>query len=474
MISVTLEAGQGTNEGDDAISTTTPTPIQDPVGSPHPFDYYYRAGMPLRPWPERSTESHELWDASRSRFVEPMVPRDRLASPSPLIDLVADHQWQGDELMDEVVQAFRRIGLSEGRRMLERALDDGIDAVVDPPPELLRFFASLDNPPAWHDPERWESGRQLWISASFAGKTGMAVMDALATFVGNDVSTATGTTRRFINDYQRRMFETYTWFWNVTRTSAMDRYSPVFKDTVKVRLMHSQVRAGLRRSWDPESVDRDGCPISCTAMLMGAISFGLLPMLVDQALGREYSQSDLDDAWIYWAHIAFVFGVSEDVIPATAIDAVEVLNHYLPYTGGPTDATAEMSGAAATHLSDEGGRLTVKGRVMAGPLLGMMAYFGGEPAVRALIATTPVHDISLTRWVRLIGVVARVNVWMNRVADTLPFEDTRLRRRARRGDRFWRVNVLTSRAAARRKGILTTPYDHHDATPSTPVGCPIH
>ncbi|MFN3340944.1 MAG: hypothetical protein ACK40Z_14685, partial [Dietzia sp.] len=85
----------------------------------------------------------------------------------------------------------------------------------------------------------------------------------------------------------------------------------------------------------------------------------------------------------------------------------------------------------------------------------------------------PVHDISIARWVRLIGVVARVNVWMNRITDTLPFEDTRLRRRALRGDRFWRVNVLTSRAAATRKGILTTPYDHHDATPSTPVGCPI-
>lgn len=456
------------------MSTSTTTPPRDPVGSPHPFDYFYRPGMPLRPWPERSTESHELWDVSRSRFVEPMVPRERLTSPSPLIDLVADHQWQGDELMDDVVHAFRRIGMAEGRRMLELALDSGIDAVNDPPPELERLFTSLDNPPAWHDPERWERGRRLWISGSFAGKTGMAVMDALATFVGNDVSTATGTTRRFINDYQRRMFETYTWFWNVTRASAMDRYSPVFKDTVRVRLMHAQVRAGLRRSWKPESFDRDGCPISCTAMLMGAISFGILPMLVDQGHGREYSQSDLDDAWIYWAHIAYVFGVSEDVIPTTANDAVEVLNHFLPYTGGPTGATAEMSGAAAAHLSDEDGRLSLKGRAMVGPLLGMMAYFGGEPAVRALIATTPVRDIPIARWVRVIGVVARVNVRMNRIADVLPFEDARLRRRAQRGDRFWRVNVLTSRAAAGRKGILTTPYDHHDATPSTPVGCPIH
>jgi hypothetical protein len=455
------------------VSTSMSRPGRGPVASPPAQDYYYRPGMPLRPWPQRSTESHELWDVSRSRFVEPMVPRDRLSSPGPLIGLVADHQWQGDELMDDVVRAFRRIGMSDGRRMLETALDDGIDAVTDPPPELVRLFDSLDNPPAWHDPERWERGRQLWISASFAGKTGMAVMDALATFVGNDVSTATGATRRFINDYQRRMFESYTWFWNVTRSSAMDRYSPIFKDTVKVRLMHSQVRAGLRRSWEPSNFERNGCPISCTAMLMGAISFGLLPMLVDQGHGRKFFQSDLDDAWIHWAYITHVFGVSEDVIPTTADDAIEILNYYLPYTGGPTEATAQMSGAAAVTMTDERGRLTLRGRSTVKPLLGMMAYFGGEPAVRALVATTPAHDIAIARWVRAIGAVATFNVWLNRVSDVLPFADTRLRRRAAKGDRFWRINVLTSRAAAKRKGILTTPYDHHDATPSTEAGCPI-
>lgn len=443
-------------------------------GGSHQFDYYHRAGMPLRPWPERATEKRELWDASRSRFVEPMVPAGRLASPSPFIDLVADHQWQGDELMDATVLAFRRIGMADGRQMLEQALDHGIAAVVDPPEELVRLFASLDSSPTWHDPARWERGRRLWVSTSFAGKTGMAVMDALATFVGNDVSTATGATRRFINDYQRRMFETYTWFWNVTRENAMDRYSPIFKDTVRVRLMHSQVRAGMRRSWSDEDFSREGCPISATAMLMGAISFGMLPMLVDIAHGRRHSRQDLDDAMIYWAYIAYIFGVPEEVIPTTADDGIEILNHFLPYTGGPTQATADMSGAAAEALSDADGVLTSRGRATAAPLLGAMAYFGGEPATRALIATTPVHDIRIDHWIRLAGVLAQANVWVNRVVDVAPFRTARMIRRARKGDRFWRVNVATSRISARRKGIHTTRYDHHDATPSVPAGCPLH
>ncbi|MFD4358152.1 oxygenase MpaB family protein [Nocardia sp. NPDC058518] len=446
------------------MSASTSKSAGNADGAPHAFDYYYRPGMALRPWPQRSTGNRELWDSARRDFVEPMVAAARLSSPGPLVGVVADHQWQGDELMDDVVLAFRRIGMAEGRRMLEQALDHGIETVPDAPAELVRLFAALDNPPAWHDLQRWERGRQVWINASFAGKAGMAVMDALATFVGNDVSTATGATRRFINDYQRRMFESYTWFWNVTRESAMDRHSPFFKDTVKVRLMHSQVRAGLRRAWGEESFERNGCPISCTAMLMGAISFGILPMLVDLAHGRKHSHADLDDAMIYWAHISYVFGVAEEVIPTTAADGIELLNYYLPYTGGPTEATVEMSEAAAANLSDEDGNLTLKGRAVTGPLLAMMAYFGGEPAVRALVATTPARDIPIAGWVRLIGLLVIANVWVNRLFDKLPFRSARLRRRAAKGDRFWRLNVLTSRAAAKRKGILTTPYDHHDTT----------
>lgn len=444
------------------------------AGEPHPFDFYHRPGMPLRPWPERATEKRELWDASRSKFVEPMVRSERLETPSPLVDLVTDHQWQGDELMDATVLAFRRIGMAEGRQMLEQALDHGIETVDNPPEELVRLFESIDSPPEWHDPARWERGRRLWVSTSFAGKTGMAVMDALATFVGNDVSTATGATKRFINDYQRRMFETYTWFWNVTRVGAMDRYSPIFKDTVKVRLMHSQVRAGMRRSWSDEDFSREGCPISTTAMLMGAISFGMLPMLVDIAHGRHHSQQDLDDAMIYWSYIAYVFGVSEEVIPTTADDGIEILNYFLPYTGGPTQSTAMMADVAAQTMMDADGAFTMQGRAKIAPLLGAMAYFGGEAATRALIASTPAYDVRLGPWIRFAGVLASTNVVINRAVDVLPFKELRRARRAAKGDRFWRVNVVTSRIDARKKGVTTTRYDHHDATPSVPEGSPIH
>ncbi|GLB64028.1 hypothetical protein NCCP2495_19070 [Dietzia sp. NCCP-2495] len=108
------------------------------------------------------------------------------------------------------------------------------------------------------------------------------------------------------------------------------------------------------------------------------------------------------------------------------------------------------------------------------PLLGMMAYFGGEPATRALIASTPAHDITIAPWVKVVGALVTANIAINRAVDALPFREQRLRWRGRNGDRFWRINMVTSRVSARKNGITSTPYDHHDGTPATPAGCPIH
>jgi hypothetical protein len=214
----------------------------------HPNDYYYRPGMPLRPPPPRAVPS-DLWLQPRRAMLSPWIDVQLNPVDTPRTRLMADHLWQGDEPMDNLVTAFRRIGTAEGRRLLDQALDHGIDSLDNPPPELANLFHHLDTPPTWYDPDRWEQGRRLWINTSLSGKLAMGVQDFMGTFVGAEVASATGATGRFVNDPYRRNLETATWFRNVTVRGAMDRWSPVFKDTVRVRLMHAQVRAGLRRAW---------------------------------------------------------------------------------------------------------------------------------------------------------------------------------------------------------------------------------
>ncbi|PQM45061.1 hypothetical protein C1Y40_04787 [Mycobacterium talmoniae] len=166
--------GAGPDSGTDRVVT-----VIAPGG--HPYDYYYRPGMPLRPPPPRLQPDPAWADLPVFDDFRPAAPTRR---QHDLLELFIDHYWQGDALMDAVVERFRVIGVAHGRRLLDQALARGIDSLDDPPPELVDLFASLDNPPEWHDAKEWERGRRLWVDCSLAGKVGMVIQDAIGTFVG--------------------------------------------------------------------------------------------------------------------------------------------------------------------------------------------------------------------------------------------------------------------------------------------------
>jgi len=443
--------------------------LPEPLG--HPNDYYFRPGMPLRPVPPRIAIK-PMWELGR-RDLAILGRRFRpVPDESDWTRLFADHMWQGDEPMDAVVQCFQRIGMQRGRELLDRALDYGIDAVHDAPDELTALFDRLDNPAIPFDAARWEHGRQVWISSSLCGKLGMVVQDFFGTFVGDEVAAATGATGRFVNDYSRRTLETNAWFRNVTYRDAMDRFSPVFKDTVRVRLMHAQVRAGLRQSWGDDHFAHHGNPISNAMMMGAAVTFGLIPLTIDYARGRHRPAEDFDAAMYYWAYIAYVFGVAEELIPRTAVDALDAADFMVATAGGPSAWTATMADAATTAFAGQTVAGAVK-RALSAPLLGLMANYVGEPLVRALLKTTPLHAVRLGIWPRVFGAVVSLDVRFCAALDRLPAADWRRRRRARNGDPFWRMFASITAAQAARQGIVGTPYDHHDATPSTPAGCPV-
>lgn len=452
--------------------TLTDTP-PSPESGAHPFDHYYKPGMALRPAPPR-LQPDPKWEIPRRR-----VSREWLADlPSPhetdLVKLMIDHFWQGDELMDAVVTRFREIGMAQGRELLDRALDDGIDSLDNPPAELVSLFASLDNPPSWHDPKVWEQGRRLWIDCSAAGKLGMGIQDAIGTFVGAEVASATGATGRFVNDPIRRNLETIKWFYGATLPGGMERYAPAFKDTVRVRLMHAQVRAGLRRSWGNEQYAEHGNPISTSTTMGAAVTFAMLPMVVDHNHGRKKTMAEMDAVMLYWSYIAYVFGVTPDIIPTNAVDGIAMADYMTHTAGGPNEWTAIMTNAAADELGRIPGVAGAIIRASVGPVIGVIAYYSGEPLARALVASTPYRDVHIQPWIALTGIAVHANVKFRMLTDHLPGARKRSEMRARNGDPLEGGQVKLAYKLAKRAGVLDTPYTQHDKTPDTPIGCPVH
>ncbi|MBO0853251.1 MAG: DUF2236 domain-containing protein [Nocardia sp.] len=440
----------------------------------HPNHYWYRDGMPLRPLPAGHQHLTFYAVAQRRRYLAPWIPGWReTPRPTPIHDLVADHMWQGDELMDAVVEDFRRMKTGAGRRLFERALDHGIGSIEAPSPALSALFEQLDTPPAWFDRALWEEGRRCWIDASFAGKMGMGMQDFIATYVGTDVSSAVGATGRFVNVWAKRQLESNVWFWNMTKPDVIDRFSPTFKDVIRVRLMHAQVRAGLRRSWGPEHYERFGEPISNSAMLGGAITFGLSPLIIDYAHGRRRPPAELEASMWYWNYIAYLMGVTDELLPRSVAEAMQELDFIAAHAGGATEWTSQMANsgvAAISQMCGPAGRLF---QHSAAPFLGFVAFYSGEPAVRELIRDTPLRDVRLADWRMVAAVAVNLNIRARATTDHLPGRRAVMRLRARSNDPFWRLAVRMIRPVAADKGVRSTPYDHHDHTPNTPAGCPI-
>ncbi|WP_149256989.1 oxygenase MpaB family protein [Actinomadura sp. K4S16] len=435
-----------------------------PDADRHPYDYYYREGMLLRPPPETAAVSPLWLTEPHIEQFSPWIPVRAVPARTPLTRLFDDHRWQGDEVMDAVVLAFTKTGMSRGRRMFDHALDHGIDTVADPPPALVDLFRRLDDPPDWFDAGAWERGRRLWINASLSGKLTMMLSDAMGTFVGAEVSSATGQTRRFLADFRRRELETVTWFHNVTRPGGADRHSPVFKSIVKVRLMHAQARLALRRIWGDEHFARHGNPIS-NAMTMGAaVTFGLLPPLFDHAHGRRIAPADLDDVMLYWAYIAHLMGVADELVPRNAVDGLRMAHHMILTAGGPTEWTDITVKAACDHVLSDNPvlrRLQVHG---AAPLLGLVSALTGESLVRALLRASPFATVRLQPWQGIARRLVHLNVAMRRVGDRLPNAQRRMEARTRDGDAWQRRGVAMVSKIAARSGVTGTPYDHHDGS----------
>ncbi|WP_067570374.1 oxygenase MpaB family protein [Nocardia acidivorans] len=438
------------------------TDAQPETTGGHPYDYYYRPGMPLRPPPPRAVAS-ELWYEPRKAMLSPWMAVRREPRDTPRTRLMADHLWQGDEPMDEVIAAFRGLGTAGGRRMLNRALEHGIDSVEDPPIELVNLFARIDNPPDWYDPDLWEYGRRLWINVSTAGKMAMGVQDFMGTFVGAEVASAVGETGRFVKDPYRRNLESAVWFGSVTAPAALERRSPILHDTVRVRLMHAQVRAMLRRRWGDEHFARHGNPISNATTMGAAVTFGLTPICFDHVHGRRCTAAQLDAVMHYWAYIAHCFGVADELIPRSAAEGMEMVDYMVATAGVAPERTAGMAGAATRAFADRSplGRARIAATA---PVVGAVAFYSSAPLVRTLLADTPLRDVPVEPWSTATALVSTASVRLRALDDRLPGARGRMVRRTARSDPFWNRNIKLARFLAARVGIRGTPFDHHDGS----------
>jgi hypothetical protein len=192
--------------------------------------------------------------------------------------------------------------------------------------------------------------------------------------------------------------------------------------------MHAQVSAALRKKWGSSAFETFGAPISVSSLAQGYLSFGIVSVLHDHALGNRCTVAELEAVSDYWGHITYLFGVPEHLIPGTAEQMLDLSDSVAAHVGSPSPWTSEIAPIlldvlGETMMQDIGldtwwsRRLlgTMSRHVLMPVMLGHMTHMFGPEVVRTMLANTHYHAIDLDRWTLIGAAAARAAVGASRL-----------------------------------------------------------
>src|SRR5262245_12996367 len=239
-----------------------------------------------------------------------------------------------DPLADAVVAALAEIPGAEGHHLIDMALNQGIEAVPDAPAAGHDLFSQLDETPSWVNCDQLDLGGAVFLRSGLFGVLTLALVALPLSYsspAGNKPLVFSG---QLIKRAARRLGETARFVYLTSQPGALRRFGDGFKSTVKVRLIHAQVRRLLKQSghWD---ASQWGEPINQAYMAATnlTLSVGLLDGM--RRCGLRCTQSEREALMQLWRYSGYLSGVDPNLLCATENEARRLLEMVLEFEGAP-------------------------------------------------------------------------------------------------------------------------------------------
>ncbi len=241
----------------------------------------------------------------------------------------------GDPLADDLVAMMQRLPSGEGRALFDTAVDGGIDAVSDPPGELVAFFGAVGDQPYWLDYDKLALAARVSMRTGLVGVglalPGLALTGGYLASKADKPLVGTGDLRQMA---PRRLNETAQWYIDVTSPGGLDRFARGFTGTLRVRLMHALVRAAMsrREDWD---YGRWDFPVNQVQLAGTLMLFSLANLAGCQAMGLRFTDTERDAVFHFWRYVGLLMGVHPELVPTCEADTwrlfwLEADTEFLP------------------------------------------------------------------------------------------------------------------------------------------------
>lgn len=229
----------------------------------------------------------------------------------------------GDPLADAVVTMYRELPAGEGPKLLDQALQHGIQSIPEPPAALAALFAQVDRDPIWLDREKLRLACNVSRRVGPWGELVLRNLSLMGGYLGAAAAKPLVFTGQLERVTPRRLVETGKFWLDVTTVGGLERFQEGFKSSVRVRIMHAQVRAMLLRSdkWQKEW----GHPLNQADSMATILEFSSIFLMGLRALGFLFNKREREAVVHLWRYVGFIMGVDERILPTCEDDAMRAM-----------------------------------------------------------------------------------------------------------------------------------------------------
>ena len=274
---------------------------------------------------------------------QPGYERARLLNPGVADNYIA-HLMVGDPEGDSVMEDLAGIDQKKTSHWMRLAMDDPYDSELRvAPSSFVNFVRDMDPPPDWVDFDEFLPGCRAFhrngklILAAF-------LVSSIEGFTSN-ISRSFNLTGRVRDQGVRRLGQNNRFITEIFMPGGLQRYGDGWKLSVRLRVVHAQVRRLLAASpeWNTEEW---GVPLSQAHMAHALTTFSVRMLQFLKSLGAVYSEEEYHSFVAAWRYAGHLMGTPETILFRDAEEAKQLFKVAMMCEPlGTVDSIALTNGA---------------------------------------------------------------------------------------------------------------------------------
>lgn len=229
-----------------------------------------------------------------------------------LADNYIAHTHIGDPVADALIEALSTLPRTQAYRFIEAGMNRDTTALRDAPQGVQEFFETVDQPPDWLRKQdftpgilSFHRGSDLILQALVGG--------SLVEGFSSNIARSFDITGRLRDQGVRRLEQNNRHVVEIFMPGGLERFGDGWKLSVRIRIVHAQVRLLLNRSdeWDLEAW---GVPLSAAHMALASAAFSGRLLRHAERLGLPFSHEERESFMQIWRYSMHLIGVPATIL----------------------------------------------------------------------------------------------------------------------------------------------------------------